>query len=57
MLAEGVTAGPADIDACLILGAGWPFFMGGATPYLDATGVSERVFGGTFADMRERAAA
>jgi 3-hydroxyacyl-CoA dehydrogenase len=52
MLAEGVTAAPADIDACLILGAGWPFFMGGATPYLDATGVSERVFGGTFADVR-----
>jgi 3-hydroxyacyl-CoA dehydrogenase/enoyl-CoA hydratase/carnithine racemase len=51
MLAEGVTAEPADIDACLILGAGWPFFMGGATPYLDATGVSERVFGGTFADI------
>jgi 3-hydroxyacyl-CoA dehydrogenase len=54
MLEQGVTAEPADIDACLILGAGWPFFMGGATPYLDATGVSERVFGGTFAEMRER---
>jgi 3-hydroxyacyl-CoA dehydrogenase/enoyl-CoA hydratase/carnithine racemase len=57
MLDEGVTAEPADIDACLILGAGWPFFMGGATPYLDATGVSERVFGGTFAEMREGAPA
>jgi 3-hydroxyacyl-CoA dehydrogenase/enoyl-CoA hydratase/carnithine racemase len=57
MLEEGVTAEPADIDACLILGAGWPFFMGGATPYLDATGVSERVFGGTFAPMGERAPA
>ena len=57
MLEEGVTAKPADVDACLILGAGWPFFMGGATPYLDATGVSERVFGGTFATMREGAPA
>jgi len=57
MLDEGVTAEPADIDACLILGAGWPFFMGGATPYLDATGVSERVFAGTFAEMREGAPA
>jgi 3-hydroxyacyl-CoA dehydrogenase/enoyl-CoA hydratase/carnithine racemase len=57
MLEEGVTAEPADIDACLILGAGWPFFMGGATPYLDATGVSERVFGGTFGEMREGAPA
>ncbi|HEY2935354.1 MAG TPA: 3-hydroxyacyl-CoA dehydrogenase NAD-binding domain-containing protein [Gaiellaceae bacterium] len=57
MLAEGVTAEPADVDACLILGAGWPLFMGGATPYLDATGVSERVFGGTFAEMRAGAPA
>jgi 3-hydroxyacyl-CoA dehydrogenase/enoyl-CoA hydratase/carnithine racemase len=57
LLAEGVVAEPADVDACLILGAGWPFFMGGATPYLDATGVSERVFGGTFADMRAGAPA
>jgi hypothetical protein len=54
MLTEHVTAQPADIDACLILGAGWPLHMGGATPYLDATGISERVFGSTFADMRER---
>jgi len=57
LLAEGVVAEPADVDACLILGAGWPFFMGGATPYLDATGVSERVFGSTFADMRAGAPA
>jgi len=57
MLEEGATAEPADIDACLILGAGWPFFMGGATPFLDATGVSERVFGGTFAEMRTGAPA
>ncbi len=57
MLEEGVTAEPADVDACLILGAGWPFFMGGATPFLDATGVSERAFGGTFAEMRAGAPA
>jgi 3-hydroxyacyl-CoA dehydrogenase len=57
MLEEGVTAEPADVDACLILGAGWPFFMGGATPFLDTTGVSERVFGGTFAEMRAGAPA
>jgi len=30
LLAEGVVADPADIDACLILGAGWPLFLGGA---------------------------
>ena len=30
MLADGVVADPADVDACLILGAGWPLFLGGA---------------------------
>jgi 3-hydroxyacyl-CoA dehydrogenase len=43
MLAEGVVAAPMDIDLCLILGAGWPFHLGGITPYLDRAGVSERV--------------
>ena len=48
MLEDGVVSAPEDIDLCLILGAGWPFQMGGATPYLDRVGASERVFGGTF---------
>ena len=48
MLDEHVVAAPEDIDLCLILGAGWPFQMGGATPYLDRVGASTRVFGGTF---------
>jgi 3-hydroxyacyl-CoA dehydrogenase/enoyl-CoA hydratase/carnithine racemase len=48
MLQEEVVSTPEDIDLCLILGAGWPFHMGGATPYLDRVGASERVFGGTF---------
>jgi 3-hydroxyacyl-CoA dehydrogenase/enoyl-CoA hydratase/carnithine racemase len=43
MLAEGVVAEAQDIDLCLLLGAGWPFWLGGITPYLDRTGVSERV--------------
>ena len=34
LLDEGVVADAADVDACLILGAGWPFFLGGITPYL-----------------------
>jgi len=29
LLGEGVVADPADVDACLILGAGWPLFLGG----------------------------
>jgi 3-hydroxyacyl-CoA dehydrogenase/enoyl-CoA hydratase/carnithine racemase len=34
MLDEGVVAEAQDIDLCLILGAGWPFHLGGITPYL-----------------------
>ncbi|MEB4616182.1 3-hydroxyacyl-CoA dehydrogenase NAD-binding domain-containing protein [Leucobacter sp. M11] len=50
MLDEGVVHAAEDIDLCLILGAGWPFQTGGATPYLDRVGASERVFGQTFHD-------
>lgn len=48
MLAEGVVAGPEDIDLCMILGAGWPMHLGGITPYLDRVGASERVNGKLF---------
>ena len=48
MLAENVVAGPEDIDLCMILGAGWPMFLGGITPYLDRVGASERVNGKRF---------
>ncbi|MEE6262942.1 3-hydroxyacyl-CoA dehydrogenase NAD-binding domain-containing protein [Plantactinospora sonchi] len=48
MLDEGVVAEPQDIDLCMILGAGWPFHLGGITPYLDRTGTSERVTGRRF---------
>lgn len=48
MLDEGVVAGPEDIDLCMILGAGWPMFLGGITPYLDRVGASERVNGRRF---------
>ncbi|HEY0249336.1 MAG TPA: 3-hydroxyacyl-CoA dehydrogenase NAD-binding domain-containing protein [Gryllotalpicola sp.] len=48
MLEEGVVSAPEDIDLALILGAGYPFQMGGLTPYLDRVGASRRVFGGTF---------
>lgn len=48
MLQTPVVAAPEDIDLCLILGAGYPFQMGGVTPYLDRVGASERVFGDTF---------
>jgi 3-hydroxyacyl-CoA dehydrogenase len=48
MLDEGVVAEAADIDLCMILGAGWPFHLGGITPYLDRTGYSEKVTGKRF---------
>jgi 3-hydroxyacyl-CoA dehydrogenase/enoyl-CoA hydratase/carnithine racemase len=40
MLEEGVVDSPADIDACLILGAGYPFFLGGITKHLEQTGIA-----------------
>jgi 3-hydroxyacyl-CoA dehydrogenase/enoyl-CoA hydratase/carnithine racemase len=43
LLDEGVVAEAADIDTCLLLGAGYPFWLGGITKHLDQTGVSERV--------------
>ena len=48
MLDEGVVAEAQDIDLCMILGAGWPFWLGGLTPLLDRTGTSERVTGQRF---------
>ncbi len=48
MLAEGVVAGPEDIDLCMIMGAGWPMHLGGITPYLDQVGASERANGKKF---------
>ncbi|MEV4836246.1 3-hydroxyacyl-CoA dehydrogenase NAD-binding domain-containing protein [Nonomuraea sp. NPDC049486] len=44
MLDEGVVAAPQDIDLCMILGAGWPFHLGGITPYLDRAGHSPSRF-------------
>jgi 3-hydroxyacyl-CoA dehydrogenase/enoyl-CoA hydratase/carnithine racemase len=49
MLDERVVAEAKDVDTALILGAGWPFFLGGITKHLDQTGISERVTGGTLA--------
>ncbi|QXJ20569.1 enoyl-CoA hydratase/isomerase family protein [Actinomadura graeca] len=48
LLDEGVVAAAEDVDLCMILGAGWPFHLGGITPYLDRTGVAEKVTGRRF---------
>jgi 3-hydroxyacyl-CoA dehydrogenase len=55
MLDEGVVEDPADVDACLILGAGYPFFLGGITKHLDQTGISERVAGSALAEYGKMA--
>jgi hypothetical protein len=44
MLDEGMVAAAQDIDLCMVLGAGWPFHLGGITPYLDRTGISDPRF-------------
>ena len=48
MLEEGVVATPAEIDLCMLMGAGWPMHLGGILPYLDREGVSESVSGERF---------
>jgi 3-hydroxyacyl-CoA dehydrogenase len=48
MLDEGVVQAVQDIDLCMILGAGWPFWLGGISAYLDRAGVSEEVTGERF---------
>jgi 3-hydroxyacyl-CoA dehydrogenase/enoyl-CoA hydratase/carnithine racemase len=48
MLDEGVVAEVQDVDLCLLLGGNWPFHLGGITPYLDRTGISERATGRRF---------
>jgi 3-hydroxyacyl-CoA dehydrogenase/enoyl-CoA hydratase/carnithine racemase len=51
ILEDGVVAEAADIDTCLLLGAGFPFWLGGITKHLDQTGVSERVVGSPLAEL------
>jgi 3-hydroxyacyl-CoA dehydrogenase len=54
ILEDGVVQEAADIDTCLLLGAGFPFWLGGITKHLDQTGVSERVTGRLLADIGAR---
>jgi len=57
LLEEGVVAEAKDVDTALLLGAGWPFWLGGITKYLDQTGRSERMFGRPLAEIGAAAAA
>ena len=51
MIEEGVVGEAADVDTCLILGAGYPFWLGGITKHLDQTGVSQRVVGRPLSEL------
>jgi 3-hydroxyacyl-CoA dehydrogenase len=53
ILDDGVVAEPQDIDTGLIMGAGYPFFMGGLTRYLDQKGISKKVNGKPFMTDKE----
>ena len=53
VLDERVVAEAADIDTCLLLGAGFPFWLGGITRHLDDSGMSERVVGRKLAASRD----
>ena len=44
----GVVSTPAEIDLCMLMGAGWPMHLGGILPYLDREGISESVTGKRF---------
>ena len=48
MLDEGVVATAAEIDLCMLMGAGWPMHLGGILPYLDREGISEAACGQRF---------
>jgi 3-hydroxyacyl-CoA dehydrogenase/enoyl-CoA hydratase/carnithine racemase len=48
LLDEGVVGDARDVDTALLLGAGWPFWLGGITKHLDQTGISVQLFGRTF---------
>ena len=51
LLEDGVVAEAKDVDTALLLGAGWPFWLGGITKYLDQTGISEKMLGRPLAEI------
>ena len=51
LLDEGIVAEAKDVDTALLLGAGWPFWLGGITKFLDQTGRSEKMFGRPFTEL------
>jgi 3-hydroxyacyl-CoA dehydrogenase len=52
LLDERVVPDAKDVDTALLLGAGWPFWLGGITKHLDQVGIAQRLFGGPFGEIR-----
>lgn len=57
LLDEGVVRDARDIDTGMILGAGWPFFLGGLCKHLDLAGISHKTFGEPLVGAEDRALA
>ncbi len=55
MIDDGVVADARDIDTAMILGAGFPFFLGGICRYLDQIGLSDELFGRPFVTAEDGA--
>ena len=51
IMQEGVVADTRDVDLAMIMGAGWPFFMGGITMYLDMAGYTPKVLQKVFLNI------
>lgn len=54
MLEDRVVPDARDIDTCLILGAGWPFFTGGICKHLDQIGLSRKLLGAPLVGAEDR---
>jgi 3-hydroxyacyl-CoA dehydrogenase len=57
LLEEGVVAEAKDVDTALLLGAGFPFWLGGISKHLDQVGISEKIVGRPLAEVRAGAPA
>ena len=57
LLEEGVVAEAKDVDTALLLGAGFPFWLGGISKHLDQVGISEKIAGRPLAEVRAGAPA
>jgi 3-hydroxyacyl-CoA dehydrogenase len=51
LLEGGVVESAEDVDTCMLLGAGFPFFLGGITPHLDRSGIAARIVGRPLAEV------